>query len=230
MALFRALINLLFPQTCLACEKLLVHTEKVLCTYCLFELPFFLEEKGTHELVAQHFWGDILIQQAAALFPFRKKSPLQKLIHKIKYQHRPFAMKQLGMFYGYLWKKAHTTNALDIIIPVPLHPKKLIKRGYNQSYELAKGMAHIMKLPCRDTLLQRIVYTSTQTKKSRAERLTNVARAFRVTKKAKKHLQGKNILLVDDLITTGSTLKACAKALLQANVHTINVAVLATAI
>ena len=137
-------------------------------------------------------------------------------------------MKQLGIYYGSLWHYADKDLPIDYIVPVPLHLRRLQERGYNQSLLLAKGLAKSLKVPCRAHWLQRKVYTETQTDKRLEDRRDNVRGAFQATPKA--DFKGRHILLVDDLVTTGSTLKACAEVILRQEAQTISVATLSVAV
>lgn len=221
-------INLFFPLTCLACDRLLVSNQKVLCAFCLALLPTRPEEIFENPTVAEKFLGAVPIRTATALFRFTGLGKVQKIIHKIKYKNKSKSAEQLGRYYGILWKRALTNAPLDVIIPVPLHSQRLAEREYNQSTLITKGMAAILSIPYKTNWLIRSRYTETQTKKTKIARQKNVVNAFQVTNKAV--LQDKHVLLIDDLITTGATLKECAQVLLKANPRTISIATLAVAV
>lgn len=228
--LLRDLINLFFPDACLACNRILERGEMALCTICLGGLPLPIHEISDNSALKERFWGHVIIQHASAFFPFTKAGTVQNIIHKIKYDNRQRAARILGRYYGATLKAAMQASLpWEQIVPVPLHPKRQIERGYNQSTCIAKGLTDVLNLPCRPQWLCRIVHTATQTSKEREERLLSIQKAFQVPSKMQAKVQGQHILLVDDLATTGATLTASAHALLQAGAKCISVAVLAIA-
>ncbi|MCX6274655.1 MAG: ComF family protein [Bacteroidetes bacterium] len=221
------LLWLVYPELCVSCDKPLNTGEKCLCTSCRFHLPktnFHLEEVNP---IIKHFWGKVKVEAAAAYFLFTKGEKVQHLIHQLKYRKRKDIGVFLGELYGYDLKKSAVFSTVDVIIPVPLHPKKLRKRGYNQSECFAEGLSQSLKVPYDVKSLKRKKETQTQTRKHRFERFENVNNVFSVTKP--EQLKGKHILLVDDVITTGSTLVACAEALLDVPGTKVSIAAIAYA-
>jgi len=199
------LTGLFFPIICPAC-KLRMSDELHLCLNCESHLPetnFHLNSKNP---VAKTFWGRIPVEAATALYYYSKGSKVQNLIHQIKYKGN----QQLGVFIGQklgnVLMNSSTFKDIDIIVPVPLHPKKLKKRGFNQSSCIAKGISDISNKPVLEGAVIRTTYTNTQTLKNRISRWQNVKDVFAVTNT--NILSGKNILVIDDVITTGSTLEA----------------------
>ncbi len=187
--------------------------KEILCVRCQQQLPktnFHLHQENefTHR-----FWGRLDLFAGASLFRFTKKGKVQHLIHELKYKGKTNVGVELGIYYGHQLLESPLFRDIDCIVPVPLHPRKLHKRGFNQSDLFAKGLSQSMGIPHYPDGLKRRVYTETQTKKSRAERLANVLDAFEVYKPGR--MQGKHILLVDDVITTGATLEACGVKLLE---------------
>lgn len=225
---FRYFLDLLYPQTCEACQKPLVEGEQLLCTHCLYEMPLTSFWKLTDNPAAKLFWGKVELEQASSFFYYAKNSRYRRLVHKLKYEGRKDVGVYLGKLYGGYLAKSPLYNSVDAIAPLPLHAKRLAKRGYNQSEKIAQGIATAMQKPILLNTLHRNVYTETQTNKSRLERWTNVAAAFGVTRP--ELLANKHILLVDDILTTGATLEACANAMLQASHCKISVATLAYAV
>jgi len=226
---FYDFINLFFPTTCLACSSVLIRAEKHLCTHCLGTLPQTSYHLSINNPVAQKFYGKAPLLRVAALYKFSKKSYVQKLLHQLKYKNQPQLAKHLGKYYGMLLKETDYPAGVDIIIPVPLHPVRLRERGYNQSALFAQGLAAALCLPYDDTCLVRSLHTTTQTKKTRQARWENVQVAFSVSNEVM--IKGKQLLLVDDLITTGATLTACTQTLLaDGGAYTIRIAALAVAI
>lgn len=206
------LLELIFPNLCLACHDHLQAHEEIMCLSCAYKTPqtnFHLDRDNEF---TQHFWGRINIYTGAALFKFTKGGRAQELLYALKYKNKPIVGNKLGEFYGHQLKKSPFYSNIDAIIPVPLHPRKKHQRGYNQSDKFANGLSASMQIPVFKNILQRKLYTDTQTKKSRIERVNNVENAFSLTNTT--ILRNKHILLVDDVITTGATLEACGNKLL----------------
>lgn len=207
------LLDLLLPRTCGACERILNPWETEICQLCLFEIPITNFHLDPNNPVAQIFWGRVHLEQASTWFTYISGSRFGKLLHRLKYEHRPKIGVAIGEIYGYQLLHSGVYQIPDLIIPVPLHPKRKRKRGYNQSEMIARGLSRALEIPTRTDLLQRTVHTKTQTAKSRADRYLNVSGKFQVT--SKKEVTGKHLLLVDDVITTGATIEACAEELLK---------------
>lgn len=204
---------LFYPKICDACGKSLRRQEHVLCTSCLAKLPRTAYHKDKDSELAQVFWGRIPVEHITALMHFVKGSNYRKLIHKLKYQNRP----DIGVFLGReLGSELHVSalfDDVDFIVPVPLHPDRLKTRGYNQAEMIGKGLSETMKIPQDTDNFFRAVSTTTQTRKNRFDRWENVAEVFQV--KDESMFTNKHILLVDDVITTGATIEACAQRLLK---------------
>ncbi len=215
-----------FPDLCLACGQILNRQEKVLCTACFYHLPRTDFHKDPENPVSQLFWGRVKIEYAGSFFYFNKGSAYQPLIHKLKYHGRKDIGIEMGKAFGAELRKSVFAQA-DLIIPVPLHPEKLKIRGYNQSEMIAIGLSRSLKLPVSTSYLMRSESTETQTRKSRFDRFRNVEGKFVVNE---KELGGeKHIILADDVVTTGSTLEACAVALLAAKGTRVSILTLAVA-
>jgi len=205
-------LNLFFPATCVACGNDLYRNEETLCTRCLSDLPFTGFQHERNNQVEKLFWGRVEVENAAAMFYFRKGNRSQKLLHQLKYKSN----KELGQMLGRMWGhrlNESVFNRVDVIIPIPLHWKRERKRGYNQSAMIARGMSLAMQRPVALHAAKRVVETSTQTRKSRYERWNNVRNIFQIDNP--ESLQGKHVLLVDDVITTGATLEALACEVLE---------------
>ena len=220
--------SLLFPRLCYACGNQLMRNESLICTECFVIIPrtnyHFVEDNP----VAQLFWGRCLIEKAAAFSYYNKGSRIRKLIHNLKYNGIREIGYDLGRLYGLSLKTSGFINDIDIIIPVPLHPLKERIRGFNQSETISMGIADVTRLPVDIKSLARILVSVTQTKRSRYERWTNVEGIFRVIDS--KSIMGKHILLVDDVITTGSTIESCANELLRIEGVKVSVVALAFAV
>ena len=213
MSLFDDFISLIFPRVCMSCGYLLYKSEDVICTKCLYKLPRTFFHKHSDNPVMQMFWGRINICSAASFLNFTKSGMVQKLVHKLKYKGKTEVGAMLGELYGSELKHAELFKDIDLVIPIPLHWKKQKKRGFNQSEMFGRGLAKTMNIRLDTISLYRKVDTETQTKKSRAERWENVSGVFEL--KNGQHLEDKHILLVDDVITTGSTMEASATRLLE---------------
>jgi ComF family protein len=221
-------ISLLFPRLCYACGNQLMRNESLICTECFVVIPrtnyHFVEDNP----VAQLFWGRCLIEKAAAFSYYNKGSRIRKLIHNLKYNGIREIGYDLGRLYGLSLKTSGFINDIDIIIPVPLHPMKERIRGFNQSETISMGIADVTRLPVDIKSLARTLVSATQTKRSRYERWTNVEGIFQVIDS--KSIMGKHILLVDDVITTGSTIESCANELLRIEGVKVSVVALAFAV
>ena len=220
-------ISLIFPQVCVSCGKSLFKNEQNICTHCVYHLPktdFHLDNENP---IAKIFWGRTNIYSAGAFYGFNKGGKVQHLIHQLKYKGRKEIGFTVGKLYGFDLKQSENFNTIDVVIPVPLHPKKEKKRGYNQSESFAQGLATVMEAETNFTTLFRKYDSETQTRKSRFSRWENVETIFQL--KNGESLTGKHILLVDDVITTGATLEACAQTLQQIPDIKISIATIAYA-
>ena len=220
-------VALVYPNLCLSCQLPLVKGESFLCTLCKHDLPetnFHLEPDNP---VAKHFWGRIKLEGAASFYYFTGKSRVQHLLHQLKYNKKPEVGIELGKLYGRQLLLAKPYNRADVVVPVPLHPKKEHLRGYNQAAKFASGLGQGLNIAVANRALKRSIFTQSQTKKTRAERVANVSRAFEVAQPGK--LKNKHVLLVDDVVTTGATLEACAQSIAEVPGTTISVATIACA-
>ncbi len=227
MSWLKDFLELLIPLTCGACGKPLNKGEKTLCTKCFAELPLTNYHLYEDNPVAQIFWGRILVEAATALLYFHKKGRTQHLLHNLKYKQR----KDVGILMGHLLGNQIIHHKIfsdvDAIIPIPLHPKRLKQRGYNQAECFAQGISEVMQKPVETSLIIRAKETSTQTKKNRVERWKNVSEAFSLQNP--QSWEGKHLLIVDDVITTGATIEACAQTLLTIPGLKVSIAVIAKA-
>jgi len=220
-------VSLLFPQLCAACCESLVANERLICTDCLYNLPFTNFHFEPDNVVARQFWGKIPVEGAFALYYFNKGGKIQNLMHQFKYKGVRQIGNLLGNIAGGQLAKNDVFKSIDLIIPVPLHKKRLRERGYNQSACFAEGLGEILNVPVEINNLVRINATETQTHKSRFARFENMQEVFAVT--APERLVNKHVLLVDDVITTGSTLEACGAQLLKTDGLKLSIATIAYA-
>ena len=222
MHLLHDLLSLFYPEVCAACGTLLHRNEDTVCLSCRHLLPDTGYELVADNPVARMFYGRIRFEQVTGLYFFSKKGKVQHLIHELKYKNN----RDAGIFLGHELGKRLLDSPLytniDVIVPVPLHPKRQRKRGYNQSDLIAKGISEITHWPVNHHNLIRASTTATQTKKSRSARWENVKDIFVL--RNPDAFADKHILLIDDVITTGSTIEACAIALSKANAVRVSVA------
>ncbi len=208
---FQHIIDLIFPQYCSVCTQRLSGTEKHICTSCLYTLPTVKNTSFTDNLFVRTFWGLLPIERGTALFFYQKNSDYRNILFDLKYHKCP----EIGVFMGRIMANRLLPlgffDGIDIIVPVPLARQRQKERGYNQSEEIAKGISEISHLPIESKAIVRIVHNTTQTRLQRIERQTNVEGIFKLN--TPERLQGKHILLLDDVMTTGATLLACGKAI-----------------
>lgn len=201
--------------------------EHIICTDCRFNLPFTNFHLQPDNIVARQFWGKVNLEAAYATYYFAKGGKVQNLMHHFKYK----GMQQIGIILGEIagtqLVKNEVFKTVDIIIPVPLHKKRLKQRGYNQSACFANGLAKKLGAAVDETSLIRAKATETQTHKSRFSRFENMQEVFAITDPEK--LINKHVLLVDDVVTTGSTLEACAVQLLKIEGLKLSIATIAYA-
>ena len=210
---FADLVDLIYPNLCFICGETLMKSESHICLTCLNNIPRTNYHLTPDNPVEKRFWGKVPIFRGTSFFLFQKGSPFQKLLHELKYKGN----KEIGEIMG-KYAAAELLNApdfcsIDPIIPIPLHPKKLAKRGYNQSEWIGKGLSAVLNKQQDTNTLKRIKETATQTKKSVFERFENTAGIFELSDPT--HLEGKHLLLIDDVLTTGSTLEAAINTLLS---------------
>ncbi len=219
--------HLFYPSVCASCGEKLLNQEKIICTRCLADIPRTNFHTYADNPVNQLFWGRVRVENATALFRFQKGSRFQDLLHLLKYKGRKDIGEELGRQLGFELKKSDLYKNIRYVIPVPLHPKREKKRGYNQAEYIARGIAESMEIKIESGNLVRNTATETQTKKSRIERWQNVESIF--TLKNPGSLVNSEVLLVDDVVTTGATLEACAQAILKTDGIKVSIAALATA-
>ena len=207
------LFSLFFPNLGLGCGQPLIRGEETICSICHFHLPKTHFHNDPDNPLNKVFWGRVDLEAVASFVYFQKGGTVQHLLHQLKYKGRQEIGYRIGKWYGQELCYANIFRDVERIIPVPLHPNKLRKRGYNQSRMFAEGLVSVMNAELEDRCLYRKVDTKTQTRKSRYKRWENVENIFAV--KNPEKIRGRHVLLVDDVITTGATLEACAQALLK---------------
>lgn len=224
--IFSDFVSLFFPRPCQACGESLMKGEDTICTGCLLELPATDHHSYANNPLLHRLSYRMPLRYGMACYRFSKNGRIQHLLHQLKYKNQPEIGVRLGMVYG---DKLQTVGIYDfeVVVPVPLHVSRIRKRGYNQAAKFGEGLAAKLGIPQSDDALIRVHKTATQTKKSRTTRWQNIADAFRIARTGM--VANRSVLLVDDVITTGSTLEACVQALLPAAPRDISVACIAEA-
>jgi ComF family protein len=221
---FSNFLDLIFPRPCLGCGTSLLSQENQICISCLVNLPKNNLMEGNE--TDKRFWGKLPVQHSFSFLLYNRKGLVQKLIHQLKYRNQPDLGVLLGKLFGEDLKTLDFKPKIDVLVAVPLHPSKLQQRGYNQAACVANGLSESTEIVFDDDILIRTKATNTQTKKSRIERYENVSTIFEVTDIEK--IKGKHIGIVDDVITTGSTIEACGAVLLEAGASYVSVISLGT--
>lgn len=213
MTLFRDFVELFYPSLCISCKQRLFNNEPFLCITCLCNLPKTNHLINSKNKLSYSFHGRLPLEGIAAFGYFTKGNCIQKIIHEIKYKKN----KQLGLYIGEMCgeelQNSNFIKQIDCIVPVPLHPKREKKRGYNQSSLIALGISKKTGIPVIEKNLIKTINNTTQTLKSRSERWHTTNDMFAI--RDNTIFESKHILLIDDIITTGSTIEVCAKRILS---------------
>jgi len=212
--LWRDAAALLFPPVCSACGRPLAQGERVVCTDCRISAPLTGYWAQADNPVFRKFWGLVPVERASAFLFYVHGSGWRRLIHGFKYRGAWRSARSMGMWYGRYLAESDLYGTVDAVVPLPLHPFKRMLRGYNQAEYLAEGIAGQLGVGVERSAVVRRRHTASQTLRPRHERPANVEGAFAVSRP--ERLAGKHILLVDDVLTTGSTLVACIEAILDA--------------
>jgi ComF family protein len=218
---------LIYPNVCRSCSEILNDSEQIICIKCVYNLPYSYFEKEKENEVFNLFLGRVPIEFATALCLFSSTGTIRDLLHQLKYGGQSEIGIKLGNILGKSLLESEFFTKPDVIIPVPMHPKKLKKRGYNQAEMIAIGVSEILDVPIQTQGLLKILNTKTQTKKSKFDRWLNVEKSFRSSQDVT--ISNKNILLIDDVVTTGATLEACSSSLYNMGNNKISLATLAFA-
>lgn len=219
------IFNIFFPEICVTCENQLIQGEELLCISCRADLPVTNFSSWKNNKVELSFQGRIPIESATSLLYYKRKGNVQRLIHQLKYKNRQKIGKILGQWLAEDMIDHNRFDKFDFIIPVPLHPDKLRKRGYNQVTTFGKSMATKLGSTLLENVLVCISKSKTQTFKNRFERTLNIEDKFDISDS--DMLKNKHVLLIDDIITTGSTLEACSIQLLRIPNIKISIATIA---
>ncbi len=224
--LFADFIELVFPSACLGCGQIIASGEIVLCTTCRFTLPETGHHRAGQQDLSNKFAGKIPVTAAYSYLHFTKGGTVQRLIHRIKYNGRKEAGREVARWYGHLLADENQiVSKADMLVGVPLHKSRLRQRGYNQADWIAEGMAEGLGILHRTDVMVRVKFAGSQTRRNRLERWQNVKTVFAVAKP--DDVKGKHIIVVDDVMTTGATVEACAIELLKAGCREVSVLTLA---
>ncbi len=213
--MLNTLVGLIFPNLCVGCNGVLLAAEQYICTHCIENFPETKFHTLPENQLEKAFWGRVKLEQAFSFLIFRKQGIVQKILHELKYSNNPELGIILGQLYGSKLKESGIN--FDVIVAIPLHEKKQKLRGYNQSDCFAQGLAQSLKCAHYTNVVVRKKHTDTQTKKGRFDRWLNVGDVFDI--ESPELITNKKVLLVDDVITTGATIEACAHSILNHTAH-----------
>ena len=219
-----SVLHLLFPHVCEGCGTDVIEREHFLCLKCHASLPKTEFHLYPNNPIEKIFWGRLPLTNATAQYYFTKGAMMQHLMHQLKYRGNKELGLYLGRLMGHAFNSSNRFRYIDALIPLPLFPTKEKKRGYNQATVLCEGIAEVLGKPVLKNVVIRTMHTDSQTKKSRVQRWENMEGRFELTHA--EAIQGKHILLVDDVVTTGATLEACGSELLEAENTQLSVATL----
>ena len=223
-------LNLLFPVECISCEKVIESRKSIICSNCFNDI---LKTDYHAYPRTNRFWAllnnYVSVEYALSLFTFRKGDVVQKLLYAMKYGNHPEVGTHIGIVYGIMIKQTRLSGVFDAIIPVPLHKKKLQKRGYNQSEMFAFGLSSVLDIPVDTTTIIRTVNNSSQTNKSSNDRFASTNGIFMAVHN-NYPLIWEHVLVVDDIVTTGATVTSCVKTIQTVSNCKVSVASIACAV
>lgn len=210
VVLLQSILDFAFPPYCILCNSLLKQDERLVCNACWNNLPQLDDRSNLVQELKNKFSGEIFFSDAIAIWQYSPK--VQEVIHRFKYGNFKILANRIGGFMAAKLNPLNFSPDQTLLVPVPLHKTRARERGYNQSALLCRTIASQTGLPYNEHVLKRVRYTRSQTKLSASERLKNVNQAFRVVNK--EPIQNKNVILIDDIITTGATMNECARELI----------------
>lgn len=225
MNYLKDVLHLFFPKLCITCNTELLINEKLICTLCRHDLPIICYKNYKKNKIVASFSGRVPIEKAMSFLFYRREGKTKIIIHHLKYKNNQEIGSLIGDWFGNHLKEAKQFSDIDYIIPVPLHPKKLKSRGYNQLTTFGINLAKQLNTNFCPKILIRISATKTQTFKQRFERFNNTETKFNLTDF--NIFKNKHVLLIDDVITTGATLESCCKELLKTNNIKISIVTIA---
>ena len=214
-------MDLISPRLCVVCGNRLAVTEETLCSKCYLHLPRTDFANDLYEnVMAKLFWGQIKLEKATALFYYEPHAETAQILYELKYKNHPEIGVVMGRMMAKELMKSGLFEDIDALVPVPLAKKRERERGYNQSLELAKGVSEVTGLPIANLVIRRTKFVGSQTKRGRWERNENVEHVFELVD---ENISDQHLLLIDDVVTTGATVIACAKEMQKASNVKINV-------
>lgn len=225
MRFFKDIYTLFFPKLCINCEQTLLGKEEMLCIACQHLLPETHFTAHKDNLIERAFYGRIDIAEATSMYYLRERGIVEKLIYQLKYNGNQGIGRYIGNKMAYEIKNSDRFHQIEYIVPVPLHPKKKRKRGYNQLTLFGKTLSAQLGIPYVENKLVRKSVSASQTKKNRLERFRNAKEIY--FNDEVPFFVGKHVLLIDDVFTTGATLEACTKALQRSNGIKVSIATMA---
>ena len=220
------MFELLYPPLCTGCGVQRPLDNHIFCLDCLNELPETGFHLHAHNPFMGHFKGRIELKAGAAFLYFSRGGGTQRLLHQIKYNNQPDLISTIGRWYGKQLMQSPLWEDAEVIVPVPLHWKKQRKRGYNQSAVFGEGLAEVMGVACPGNVLARVTNDNSLTGMKRFQRVETIGTSFVL--RNPKPVRNKHVIIVDDVLTTGATLEACANALVAAPVASISMVTIAT--
>lgn len=222
---FTDFLSLIYPSLCLGCKQPLPKGSKYICPKCHYNLPKTNTYKLKDHIFKEKFEGVVPVEHVLVYTYFIKNGIMQQVLHDLKYNDNQEIGAMIGRWFGHDLLLGGFVDSFDLIIPVPLHPDKLKKRGYNQAAAFGSGLSEVLAVPQLEEGLVRNTNIESQTRKSKVRRIQNVDGIFQAADVSA--LKGARILLVDDVLTTGSTLIACAEPLINAKAKSVSIAVMA---
>lgn len=222
ISFWHRLLDLISPRLCVVCGERLAMTEEIICGKCNLHLPRTGFHRDAYENdMAKLFWGQLPIERAAALFYYESHAESANIVYELKYKNHPEIGEVMGRLMAKEIMASGFFDGIDGIVPVPLAKKRQRQRGYNQSLEIARGISEVTGLPICNQMVRRTIFKESQTSMGRWERNENVEHVFELADASA--VRGQHLLVVDDVVTTGATVIACAKELVKAGGVSVSV-------
>jgi len=225
LKLWDHVLQVVYPRICPGCHVTAVNGNHSFCMDCIGELPFTDHFLCPENEVSRHFYGRANLANAGALLYFRQESRVQEIIHDIKYRRNKDAAYTLGLIAGYKIRESALYSGIEVMIPVPLHPSREFKRGYNQSAVFGFGIREITGIHLDNHALKKLKASDTQTRKDRIGRVQNMSDTISLSDCSA--VKDRHVLLLDDVVTTGATLEACIQSVFQGQPASVSVLTIA---